>query len=409
MPSDISSAGITRVVSGYGSTSRKDVLRRVEVPVVPGATARTRPVPGRELQLGEQMPTGRAGLAGRKPAVDHDQHATGTFAFVLKLPPKLPPARVRDGAGETTVADHARDVEVLDRDHICAPHQGGAGAMQKVLPRVTDLSMCARDPDLRLEAIAAARTTTSQSTLIARQVAGLARQVLRGGYALVVARHEEVGESKVDTNSVADRLSRSRCFGVNGKGHVPATVRLSRDDHHRGVERGHFHSCERPGEPQRHIGFCQRHHAIAHPKRRARVVRALVSGAGLESGVTRSPGEEVKERGVLMPQCLLQWYRGHLRQEGEFIGSLPRRQCSIGLTIGRASAIDAVATASLAQGLVPHQTYAPERAIQHRSLFCSRVGPTSVRRSHNQQGTGTEMISETPPRLGRRELQGRPM
>src|SRR6185437_4019209 len=54
---------------GYGKTCRKDVLRGVEVPVVPGAAGRARPVPRLEGQAFEEVPARRAGLAARVPAV----------------------------------------------------------------------------------------------------------------------------------------------------------------------------------------------------------------------------------------------------------------------------------------------------------------------------------------------------
>ena len=49
--SDIASAGIARGTPGYGTTCRKDVLGRIEVPVVPGAAARARPVPCRQAHI----------------------------------------------------------------------------------------------------------------------------------------------------------------------------------------------------------------------------------------------------------------------------------------------------------------------------------------------------------------------
>ena len=55
--SDISSAGRN------GKTYRRDVLRGVDIPVVPGAAGRTVPCPCAEGQLREQVPAFRAGLA----------------------------------------------------------------------------------------------------------------------------------------------------------------------------------------------------------------------------------------------------------------------------------------------------------------------------------------------------------
>src|SRR4051812_40552742 len=72
--SDISSAGMARegLPPGYGKTCRQDVLRGVDVPVVPGTAGRALPRPGAEAQLGEDMAARRAHLRRREPPVDHD-------------------------------------------------------------------------------------------------------------------------------------------------------------------------------------------------------------------------------------------------------------------------------------------------------------------------------------------------
>ncbi len=365
MPSDISSAGITRVTSGYGSTSRKDVLRRVEVPVVPGAAARTRPVPGGKLQLGEQVSTRRAGLAGRVPAVDHD--------------------------------------------HIGRTHQRRTCAVQEVLTGVASLAMSTCDFDLRLPAIVAARPAARQPALVTGQVSRLASQVTWVGNSHLVAGHQKVRQAEVDTNCVPGRRNRGGCVDIDSKRHVPAAVRLSRDNHHRRVECCGCDVTEGPREPQRRVGLRQRHCAVAHSKCRPGVVRALAASAGLEPAIMGSPGEEVLEGGVLVPQRLLKRHTGHLRQEGKLFGPLPLCQCCISLTIRRARACDAVTMIPLAQCLVPHEAYTPEGAIQHFSLFGRRIGPASVRRPHNTQRTGTETMSKTPPLPKRREFRRRPM
>jgi len=77
-----SSAGMVLGVQGYGKTCRKDVLRRVDVPVVPGAANGARPVPRGQAKLGDPMPTCRARLGRRVPPVDDDQPAPVSFAFV---------------------------------------------------------------------------------------------------------------------------------------------------------------------------------------------------------------------------------------------------------------------------------------------------------------------------------------
>ena len=71
--SDIASAGIAGGIPGYGTTCRKDVLGRVDVPVVPGATGGAYPMPRAEGKLGEQVPACRAGLGRRIPPVNYYQ------------------------------------------------------------------------------------------------------------------------------------------------------------------------------------------------------------------------------------------------------------------------------------------------------------------------------------------------
>ena len=97
--SDISSAGITGVTPGYGKTCRKNVLRRVDIPVVPGAAGRARPVPRLQARLGEQVPAGRAGLARRVPAVDRDHVPSGPGRLVLDHAAEGAPPAVGDGLG----------------------------------------------------------------------------------------------------------------------------------------------------------------------------------------------------------------------------------------------------------------------------------------------------------------------
>ena len=139
--SDITSAGITRGTPGYGKTCRKDVLRRVGIPVVPDAAGRARPVPRRKAQVREQVAAGRACLTGGIPPADHDQFPTVPGAFVCKLAAKLPPAAVRDRPRQLVVADHSGHVQVLDHDRVGGADKAGAGTVQEVLARVTDLKI----------------------------------------------------------------------------------------------------------------------------------------------------------------------------------------------------------------------------------------------------------------------------
>ena len=88
--SDASSAG------SHGKTCRQDVLDRVDIPVVPGAAGRARPMPDRKHEFRKPVPTRRTCLARWKPAVDDDELPSVPLALVFQLATELGPAAVRD-------------------------------------------------------------------------------------------------------------------------------------------------------------------------------------------------------------------------------------------------------------------------------------------------------------------------
>src|SRR6185437_2636503 len=167
--SDVSSAGIARGTPGYGKTCRKDVLGRVDVPVVPGPAGRARPVPGRQAQLREPVPARRTRLGAGIPAVYHDQLASGALALVGEVAAELAPPAVGDRAGQVPVADHAGHVQVLDHDRVRQADQAGTHAVQEVPPGVADLAVGTGDLGRSLGPV-------RRAALAAGQPAGLAFQ-----------------------------------------------------------------------------------------------------------------------------------------------------------------------------------------------------------------------------------------
>lgn len=132
MPDYVSSAGITVLAHGYDSTSRKDVLRRVVIPVVPGTAARALPRSGRKGELCEQVPAVGAGLARRIEPVDHDQPSSGPARLVLQLTPETAPGSVVNRLRRMPVLDHVRGCEILDDDHIVLAHQPCGRSVQVI-------------------------------------------------------------------------------------------------------------------------------------------------------------------------------------------------------------------------------------------------------------------------------------
>src|SRR5690242_19725824 len=158
------SAGRHRLTSG------QDVLRGVDVPVMPEAARGARPVPRGQAQFHEQVPARRAGPGTWIPAVDHDQIAPGALAFVLKLAAELAPATVRDDAGKVPVADHVPDGKILDHDHVVAADQAGAGTVQEITPGVAYLAVCPGDLRPGFGTVRRALLAARQAPLVAGQV-----------------------------------------------------------------------------------------------------------------------------------------------------------------------------------------------------------------------------------------------
>ena len=370
--SDASSAGSHRLTSG------QDVLRRVDVPVMPGAARRAGPLPGAQAQLLEPVPARRAGLGGGVPPVDHDQVPAGPLALVGELAAELAPAAVADRAGQVPVADHAGDVQVLDDDHVRRADQAGAGAVQVVLPRVADLAVGAGYLRRGLGSVRGAFPAAGQAPLVAGQVPGLARQVPRVGDLLPVRGDGQVCHAQVDADRVPGRLQRLRSGGVDGKGHVPAAVRVPGHDHHRGVHRGHVHVWPGPGEPQRAGRLGQPQLPGVQGEGTAGVVGALAAAAGLEPRVTGAPGDERGERFVLVAEHLLQRHTGDLAEEGQGRVLLHEGQRGIGLGVGGARPLGLPAGLPGGQGPVPHHADAAEGAVQHLLLHLVGVRPAPV-------------------------------
>ncbi|MCP2242573.1 hypothetical protein LX86_001294 [Lentzea aerocolonigenes] len=393
LPSDVSSAGIARVVSDCGSTNRKNVLGRVQIPIMPGAATWTRPATDGQWELGQPVPAARTGLARRVPTIDHDKSTAGASAFVLQLTTELTPAAVMDGTRKTTIAHHGGNVEVFDHDHVSRAHQSRGCSMQKVLPRVADLALRTSDLDLRLAAVQPAALTTRHPSLVASEVPRLSDQMPRILDAFTVAGDQVVLQTQVNTDRSPRWLVRSGRVGVHGERHVPTAIRVAGHDDHRRFQPPHGLVGERPHEMQRLAALGEYQHAFPHAERRTGEVCTLATTSRLEPREASTSGEEVLECGVLVTQRLLQRHAGNLRQEGKFLGALPLRERCISLPVRGTCTGLTVAMVPLAQGLVPHQPHTAERTAQQRDLIRSGVSPALVRRSHDPQHTGSEMTS----------------
>lgn len=396
MPTDTSSTG------RHDSTSRQYVLGRVNVPIVPGATTRTRPVPGGKGQLREQVPADRACFRTGVPPIDDNEGATGTLTLVFKLPAELAPSSVTDHAGEALVPYQAPHVEILDRDQIGAADQTGGCPVQKVLPGMTHLPVSTSYLRLGSDAVTTAWNTVGHSPLVAGQVTSFAFRMTGVGDSIAVAGHGKILDTKIYADLVASRAKRLGQGRLDSECHIPTTVGLTRHHHCGRVERTDVF-VERPHVRQRTGGLRKVQLAIADPESRPGVMCRLAPDARLEPRMLRSTREKIAERGMLVAKGLLQSYRRHLGQERKLIGLLPSSQCGVGLSVRGLLSLSMVATMSFGQRTVPDQPYAAKCADQDTGLLRTGVCPTSVRRPHIDHLTQDRMSdkSDTPDRRSR--------
>jgi len=391
LPDYISSAGITVLAHGHDSTSRKDVLRRVVIPVVPGATIRTRPYPGRKGELCEQVAAVGAGLARRIEPVDHYQPSSAPTRLVLQLTPELTPGCILNRLCQTPVLDHVRGREVLDDDHVMLAHQPCGGPVQVIGTGVADFAVRGGYLLLGLGPILTTRPAAGHPPLVPGKVPRFALQVLRVSDPLAIAHDSEILKPQVNPDHTACWSERRWICGLERESHIPSAVLLKRDDHHRRVQLDGIHIGERPHELKWRACFRQEQFTVTRPEPRSREVGGLATIAALELRMPRTAGVEVRERNMLMPQYLLQRYRRHLVEERELVGLLPAGQRTIRLGIRRGLPFRRGPDLTLGERPVPHQADTAERSPQQRLLLRARVCPAPIRHSHPYSLSGEDL------------------
>ena len=374
--SDISSAG------SNGKTCRQDVLRGVDVPVVPGAAGRALPCPGAEGEFREQVPAGGAGLAARVEPADHDQVPPGPGRLVLELRRKCPSRSPRSpwratGCGPCSSRPGPRSRSRRGR--------GPAG------PRCGAGSRPGRRGPCGGRGRPWPWPWPGWPSL-----AGSGPGAAGSGPGCVPAGPGCAGlriffPSEVTAKSLMPRSTPTTAPAAgSGAGSGTSTAKETYQRPHgsretvtvRRVERRRVDVRPGPGERQRRARLGEEQLPVAVPEPRAGVLGALPPAAGLVPGVGGAPGEEAGERGLLVADRLLQRDAGHLVQPAEVLGGLHGGQVGAGLGVTRAGVLVAVAGLPPGQGAVPDHADAAERAVQHAHLFGVGVGPALVCRTH---------------------------
>jgi hypothetical protein len=408
VPSYISSAGITGSTPGYGKTCRKNVLRGVDVPVVPGAAGRALPRSGTQAQRGEQVPAGRARLGAGVPAVSSDQVPSGPRCFVLQHPAEITPPAIRDRLRKAAIANHVPDGKVFNSDDIMVADQAGAGLVQEI--RAAGAYLPVSPGDLCLCFLPVSRTLLApgKPALIPGQVSLAPGQVPRIGDLLAVRSSSEILDAQVHADHGTRGGKLHRISHLGRERHVPAAVRVAGNRSRGRVEAGHVHVRPGPGELQGRACLGKPQCAVTPPEPGAGERGRLAPATVLKSRVPGSPGKERGIRDLLVTECLLQRDRRHLIQPREARFAFHGGQVSAGLAERGAEMLSVIPGVPPRQRPVPRNPDTPERAGEHCRLHLVRVRPALVRHPHSNVSypISPRQVNQITERGERRFLPG---
>jgi hypothetical protein len=304
--SDSVSAGCDRPSGG------RDISCGVDIPIMDVAATGAGPLPDAQRRV-EQVSAPRARLAGGIPPVDHDHDrgAAVPLASVLRHGAEVRPGRIADGP------DHVAYRQVLDHDRVVLTNESSGQLVRQVPPSVGDPGMDAGDLGAGLGPVVRAARQVPLRTGKEHPfpVSGVG-DLLPGGDS------RQGRQPGVDTDLGRHRWERFD-GGVDQDRHVPPPGRVTRHRHRGGL--GTVGEWTRPDDVQGPVHLGQDQRAVAPPERRPGVLgRCPRLLAGLELRVLGAFVEEVGERLLQVSQALPQRDRGHLVEESELVGLLPR-------------------------------------------------------------------------------------
>jgi len=356
----------------------QNVLSGVDVPVMQGAAVGACPLACPKREVCEQVPALRAEFTARVETVDHNEALAVPTGLVFKECAELTPASVRDGLSQTAALDHVRRCEVFDHDGVELADDLGGQLMMEVSSSVSNLGVDASNFSSGFVSVVRALGLSSHHALVARQFLLLGPQPLGVGDRLPGGQRGEVFKSNVDPDIPTAGLCG---FGFVFEQHrnEVATGGVPRHRDRAGRTFGNFTG---PRNRQRVFHFGEEQLAVSPTERRRGVLRRRPSPARLEPGIPRAFVEEIVERGLLMPQSLLQRHGRDFRKPRRFGVLLLRRQKRGQVVVAERLLRGAILAGSQRQSPVPDKPNRPEGTRQDCRLFDSRVEPELVRLLH---------------------------
>jgi hypothetical protein len=364
---------LLRVRSNWCSTGcnrqpgGQDIFGGINVAIMQSTTTGTFPVTDTLRHRFHHVPALRTSLAAREEAVYLHQGAPIPIGFVLQLTDQLAPRRIGNGSAVSLTPQHPFDAQVLDGDQLVFLDQPCRELMQVIFARVGDPGVDTGNPLPRLLAITRALLLLGEPLLRLCQADAMAVEATRVLDRLALAGDQQTLEPQVHTDAALDRWELPDRMVVHQQGHMPTPSRRKADRH--SGRRAAFRNLSAPTNRQRLLAFSQKQPPITPTESRASELSRSAIAFLLEVRVSSPLREEVGERRLEVPQCLLQRDAGDLVEELQIILLLPAGEHGAGLEIGDRLRLRAPNRAASIQRPVVDQTHATQCPTQERFLL----------------------------------------
>jgi hypothetical protein len=182
----------------------KDILGGVDVPVMPDAAFRARPLAHVQGQGLKHMATRMTAFGTGIPAVNLDQGSSVPFRFVFQLAHQLAPTHIAYRFGEHVIADQVLDGQRLHADRLVLTNEACRQFVEAVTALVSDTGMFTRHLQARLLPVLGPLLFAAEIALGMLQAALAALEVARVGNLLAGAEHRHIFQPHIHAHHGVD-------------------------------------------------------------------------------------------------------------------------------------------------------------------------------------------------------------
>ncbi len=287
---------------------RQDVISRILVPIVEGATFGAAPGARGKRQRFDHEPAFRAAFAARKEPVHEPELPAVPGALVGEHLAEGGHAQVANAPGKAFLAHHATHIQILDADHIKASDQVGSKLGEMIPAAVAYPGVEAGNPLALAVPTAASPLTSGKDALQPAQPCELLSEMPGIGHALPVGERRQTVDAEINPHARSGPGKRFHRFvQAETRKVTPSTVLGYRN------RAGRTRELPGPADAQvPNLGESEVHLLPVPPEGGTGELGALLPAPRLEAGIGRPLREEVAVGRLQVPEALLEGNTGDI-------------------------------------------------------------------------------------------------